>query len=301
LFFVQFGLSNFLFIFTIYINDLDDNITNKLLKFAHDSKIWGPVNTINERNILQEDLNKLGEWSVKNQMPFNVNKCKVLHIGKTNIKADYILMGETIPSTKDEKDLGVFFDENYKPTFNCNKSSKSASKIVGMIKRNITSRNSIGMMTLYKTLVRPILDYCIPVCRPYLRKDITKLEKVQKRFTKVIDCCRGKTYAQRLKVLGITSLEDRHYRADMIKVLKILNDQCNIYPTNFLELNKRDGRKNAMKLFKKRSKLDVCKYSFTSRVVDHWNELPDAVVLSADVNAFKNNFDHLLRDSRGQS
>jgi len=87
----------------------------------------------------------------------------------------------------------------------------------------------------------------------------------------------------------------------MIQVYKILNDQLNVYPVKFLELNNRTGRKNSLKLFKRRSKLDISKYSFTSRVVDRWNELPDAVVLSADVNAFKNNFDNLLRDSRGQS
>ena len=53
-----------------------------------------------------------------------------------------------------------------------------------MIRRNITNRSSEGMLILYKTLVRPILDYCIPVWRPHAKKDIFKLEKVQKRFTK---------------------------------------------------------------------------------------------------------------------
>ena len=169
-----------------------------------------------------------------------------------------------------------------------------------MIRRNRSNRSSEGMLILYKTLVRPTLDYSIPVWRPYAKKYIKKLEKVQKRFTKQIDGCKGKSYEQRLDRLGITSLEDRHYRADMIQVFKILNDTGNIYPENFLELSERAGRKNSLKLFKRRNYCDISKYSFTSRVVDPWNDLPDAVVLSADVNAFKGNLDHLMRDSRGQ-
>jgi len=255
---------------------------------------------VEDRNGIQNDLDKLEKWSVVNQMPFNVSKCKVMHLGKKNVNFKYRLLGQTITRTTDEKDLGVYFSENFTPSFNCNKASKSANKVVGMIKRNIVNRSSEGMLILYKTLVRPILDYCIPVCRPYLRKDIIKLEKIQKRFTKIIDGCKGKTYDQRLKKLGITSLSDRHNRADMIQVFRALNDQHEIFPDKFLQLSERAGRKNSLKLFKKRSKLDLSKYGFTSRVVDSWNDLPDNVVLSADVNAFKKNFEHFMRDSRGQ-
>jgi len=208
-------------------------------------------------------------------------------------------MGQNIPIAKEEKDFGVYFSANFKPNCNCIKVSKSANKIFGMIKRNISVRSAESMLILYKTLVRPILDYCSPVWRPYLKKDIVLLEKIQKRFTKVVEGCQGKSYDQRLTKLGITSLEDRYNRADMIQVFKILNDSNDIYPEKFLELCDRIGRGNSLKLFKRRSNLDISKYCFTSRVVDAWNALPDAVVLSADVNAFKNNFDHFMRDSRG--
>ena len=82
----------------------------------------------------------------------------------------------------------------------------------------------------------------------------------------------------------------------MIQVFKILNHSDNIYPENFIELRERARRKNSLKLFKRRNYCDISKFSFTSRVVDLWNDLPDAVVLSADVNAFKGNLDHLIRD-----
>jgi hypothetical protein len=287
-------------LFTIFINDLDFMVLSNLLKFADDVKLWGRAETVQDRLRIQKDLDILGEWSTRNQMPFNIGKCKVMHVGKKNIKSDYKLTDQVLSKTTEEKDLGVFFSENFKPSFNCNKASKSANKIVGMIRRNIDCKSAEGMMILYKTLVRPILDYCIPVWRPHTVKDMTKLEKVQKRFTKMIDGFKGKSYEQRLSKLGITSLADRYYRADLIQVYKVLNDCEKVFPDNFLELCDRAGRKNSRKLFKRRSKLDLGKYSFTSRVVDLWNDLPDAVVRSADVNAFKGNLDYLMRGSRGR-
>ena len=102
-----------------------------------------------------------------------------------------------------------------------------------MIKRNISDRSAEGMMILYKTLVRPIIDYCIPAWRPYLQKDITLLERIQKRFTKLIDGCKTKNYSERLDKLSITSLADRHYRMDMIEVFKTLKSVNSVYPENF--------------------------------------------------------------------
>ena len=145
--------------------------------------------------------------------------------------------------TREEEDLEVFFTDTYKSSTNCDKVSKTANKTIGMIRRNITNKSAEGMLILYKTLVRPVLDYCVPVWRPYTNKDMTKLEKVQKRFTKMIEGYKTKSYEQRLIKLGITTLEDRFHRADMIQVYKILNDNKNIFPTNFLELSSRADRK----------------------------------------------------------
>ena len=97
-----------------------------------------------------------------------------------------------ITKTKDEKDLDVFFIDSLKSSLNCNKVSKAASKIIGLIRRNIQNKTAECMLILYKTLVRPIIDYCIPVWRPYTKKDINKLEKVQKQYTKMIVGCKRK-------------------------------------------------------------------------------------------------------------
>ena len=68
-------------LFLIYINDLEDGVASKILKFADDTKIFRIVQTRQECRTLQEDLNRSDQWSAKWQMLFNQSKCKCHHIG----------------------------------------------------------------------------------------------------------------------------------------------------------------------------------------------------------------------------
>ena len=189
-------------LFTLFIDDIDNGIKNLILKSADDTKMWGSVSS--EENIVKmhEDLEKLSNWSKENKMPFNVSKCKVIHIGKKNPREVHTLNGQNVADVKEEKDLGIMATSTFKPSLNCDKVSKSANKVVGLIRRNVVNKSSEGMLTLYKTLIRPILDYCIPAWRPYFKRDIENLEKVQKRFTKMIVGCKDLKYDQRLIKLG---------------------------------------------------------------------------------------------------
>src|SRR4051812_36465815 len=92
-----------------------------------------------------------------------------------------------IAETKEEKDLRVFFTENVKPSLNCNKACKSANKTIRLIRRILRNKNAEEMLILYKTLVRLILDYCIPVWKPYAVKNVNNIEKIPKKFTKMIN------------------------------------------------------------------------------------------------------------------
>ena len=112
----------------------------------------------------------------------------------------------------------------------------------------------------------------------------------------MIDGCRNLKYEQRLKKLNITTLEERHKRLDMVQVYKILNDRTNIFPTDFLKLSERLGRKNSMKLMKNRVNKEKKKNGFNFRIIEHWNNLPDKVILQENVNLFKGEYDHLVRD-----
>ena len=84
----------------------------------------------------------------------------------------------------------------------------------------------------------------------------------------MIEGCKDLSYENRLTRLNLTTIEERHQRADIIQVYKILNEDAEIYPKDFLSLNNRSGRMNSKKLFKRRCDTNVCINSFTFRVVD---------------------------------
>ena len=159
-------------LFTIYINDLGQDIINKILKFANDTKTFGRALNQNDTQILQEDLSKAIEWSKKWGMDFNTKKCKVMHIGKKNSSVDYFMEGTKLESVNVERDLGVLISNDLKVSSQCLKASNTANKTLGMIKRTFTSRNSNVIIPLYKSIVRLHLEYCVQTWQPYLKKDI---------------------------------------------------------------------------------------------------------------------------------
>jgi len=107
-----------------------------------------------------------------------------------------------------------------------------------MISRTFVNKDKEVMMRLYQTLVRPKLEYYVQAWRLYLRKDIDLSEKVQKRVTRLIINDRGLTYGERLKKLGLTTLESRRLRGDMIEIFKICKGFDDVKVTDFFHFVK---------------------------------------------------------------
>ena len=281
-------------LFLIYINDIDVDLISTIFKFADDSKLLNCVNSLQGIEEIRRDLRRLENWASDWQMQFNIDKCSVIHLGKNNPNSRYTLCNKEIKSTTNERDLGVIVDSSMKFSEHCNAIARSANATLGMIKRNIVSRNKNIITKIYKALVRPKLDYCVQGWRPYLRKDIDQLEKVQRRATKLISECKGLNYSQRLELTGLTTLEKRRDRGDMIEVFKILKGFNKVDSSKFFKLSENTKtRGHTMKLVKTRTRLDCRKYFFTNRVIDNWNSLPQYVVDAPSINAFKNRYDSL--------
>ena len=132
-------------------------------------------------------------------------------------------------------------------------------------------------MRLYKALVRPKLEYCIQAWCPYLKKDISILERVQKRATKMIEGYKDMSYEDRLSNTGLTKLEKRHARGDLIQVFKIIKGIDKMDYRQFFEIAVTDRshkiRRHNLKIIKVRCKYDIRKYFFSQRVVNAWNGL----------------------------
>ncbi len=118
-------------------------------------------------------------------MPFNVNKCQVLHLGTGNQKFDCEMNDTKIESIQCIKDLGVTVVSSHKFSQQCKDAAYRANRMLGFINRNFFKNKDL-IIPLYISLVRPHLEYAIQFWLSHHAKDITKLESVQRRATQMI-------------------------------------------------------------------------------------------------------------------
>ncbi len=288
-------------LFVIFINDLPESVVSDVFLFADDTKIFRVIKSEEDQETLQNDLDKLNEWSEKWLLKFHPAKCKHMHIGRqmTN-QPVYSLSSTNLESTKKEKDIGVFFDENLDFDSHIAEKSKKATQMFALLRRTFHFLNEETFLPLYKTLVRVHLDFASSVWCPYKIKHIEQLESVQRRITKQLPGMGNLSYPERLLKLKLPTLSYRRLRGDVIEVYKITNKQYDASCTSCLKLwrdstnTESSLRGHSKKLFQQRARLSVRENSFGLRVVSVWNKLPEEVVSAKDVNEFKNKFDTFM-------
>ena len=200
-------------------------------------------------------------------MEFYLDECEVIHFGRSNQDRTYSFNGRVLWRVTEQKDLGVQVHSSLKVESQVDRVVKKAFSMLGFISQNIEYRSWDVLLKLYKTLERPHLEYCVQFLSTYYRKDIIKLERVQKRFTRMLPGLDGLSYKERLDILGLFSLEHMRFRVDLIEVYKIMRgiDQFDGQHL-FQNVGESTTRRHKFKVRRERYKRVQKRTFFTQRV-----------------------------------
>ena len=276
--------------FLIYINDMPEGVRSYMNMFADDAKIMRRVTNMEDCNMLQNDLDKIYEWSKKWQMEFNTSKSCVMKMGRSKYRPhkDYQLGKKTIIEVSEEKDLGVTIQNNLSPEKHINRIFGKTYSMLQSIGLSFNYLDENMMKKILTTLIRPQLEYAAVIWSPHMKKHVKKLERVQRLATRMIPDFKEIPYEERINRLELSTLEERRVRGDMITMFKIVHGVDILDRENLIKLASNNYlRGHPKKILKDNCTSDIKKYSFPYRSIDTWNKLSVDVVCAASVSQMK--------------
>ena len=225
-------------LFLIYINDLKKCLkSSSASSFADDTRLSQQITCCEDSSLLQDDLFSVVKWAEQNNMELYENKFELLTYYRTPrsklleelpFTSEWLEYntpsGQVILPSKIVKDLGVYLSNDIGWSVQVNEAVQSANKMANWVLSVFFTRSESVMLTLFRSLVRSRLEYSCPVWNPSLLGDIKKLESTHRVFTRHISGCQDLCYWDRLKRLGLMSLQRRRERYITIHVWKTLHE-----------------------------------------------------------------------------
>ena len=302
-------------LFIIFINDIGTCIKHSTLRcFADDTRLAGKIDVTSDCDKLQEDLDAVTAWSLKNNMKLHEDKFEYLshkcrdtfleELPFTTCHSQYqTASGVTLYPADHIRDLGVTISADLTWDKHISTMLQKANTMSAWVFNVFKSRDPLTMMTLYKSMVRSIVEYCCPLWHPTGSGLTKKIEALQRSFTRRIQTCKDMDYWQRLSFLKLMSLQRRRERYIIITMWKILN---NYHPNNmniqFQEPNRNGIMAKLPPLSKKCRTKHQTLYDSSFAVLGPklWNNIPAKLTLIQDIDTFKtdlyNDYLHKIPD-----
>ena len=226
-------------------------------------------------------------------MQFNPSKCKVLCISNKRSPPvkKYTLCGVELEQVEKITYLGITLTSKLKWDQHVSSVSSKASKVLGVVRRNLHIYPRLVREMAYKTLVRPTLEYGSAAWDPYYDKDIKKLERVHRKAARF---CAGNynphaSVTEMLKDLSWDTLATRRKTARLSFMYKLTHNLIDCSAGNHLKPNneRRTRGSHDFKFLVPRAKKDIFKFAFFPRTISEWNSLPKDVVNATSLDSFK--------------
>ena len=302
-------------LFVLFIDDICDEVSEgtELALYADDTKIWREILCDEDQTILQNDINRLFEWSVRNLMNFHPDKCKVIHVTNKSMiyplpfyEFWYSLNGNILDYESSEKDLGVVIRSNLSWNSHCEWIVQKANNQLALVRRScyfIT--DSKQRRALYLSLVRSLFEHCCQVWAPQNAKSLNLFEILQKRAVKWILKEQHKRYSdveflRKQQDLDLLPMKYKFLFSDLILFFRIVNNEVKINLPNYVTRIEpqdvkrvtRSTKATAEGIDRSKFRCSMCpkvksfQDSYFVRTVDNWNNLPHELRKLEDPNKF---------------
>ena len=267
-------------LFLLYMDDITKITSDetKVSLFADDAKFYS-----NNPNALQNTLNKAYDFFQTRQLSLAQEKCEHITFSKNKQDQDFRITNTIIKKCSLVKDLGVFISSDLKWESHVNNIKLRAFQRCYLILRSFSSKNIWTLLGLFKTFVRPILEYGSIIWSPQFAKDINSIESIQRYYTRrIFRRCKipYQSYSDRLQKVKLRSLEYRRLEIDITMVYKIIHNLVDVPFENFFEFytTPYNTRRHKWCLKLKRSVSRHQDSLFSRRIITVWNKLPSQIV-----------------------
>ena len=275
-------------LFLIYIDDLSHvNLLSspRLHMFADDVLLYQVIDSVKDFVSVQENINTIWEWSQQNALTLNPTKCKFMMISRKKNSllppAPLHLGGRLLECVNSYKYLGVHLSSDLSWSNHTQHVCVKAKKLIGLIYRNFYNHIPQNMLLkLYKSLVRPHLEYAAAIWCPHLQCDKKLLERVEKFALRMVTKCWDLSYLELLDITGVLSLERRRDVARLCLLYKIVNCLCFFDLNVFSSCTSRSYHSHPLALTQPLSHTNSFYNSYVPATIRLWNNL-DSITCSA--------------------